>query len=305
MAADAQGALTRLYIEPLASPHVFDANSETYEFVSESLKKQGRFVGGTGIRGTRSSPKERTRVGAYSVGGRIMFHPDPAMLDLWLPRILGGTEVADSFPLAETLPIFGVLVNRVTTTFEYTDCQVSRAMFHAAAGPGDGEPDLVELAVEIMAKNEVVGSSIASPPGLSTASNAAPYVHSDATFSFNSAARQPREWWILIDNHLEARWVNSLTATRISARDRTVVCRIAIPYDDDAANLYTQSTDGASGTVTLTNGNMSTLFTFANLKYPVESPVTRGKTELELYVNMIARSSGATKELVITHDSVN
>lgn len=303
MAADAQGALTRLFVEPGAAPHTFDSSSESYEFVSESVKKRGRVIGGNGIRGTRSSPKERTRLGAYTVGGRIVFNPDPGMLDLWLPRILGGSESADSFPLAEALPSFGLLFNRVTTTFEYKDCQVSRAMFHGKAGPGDGDADLVELIVEVMAKDEATGTSAPSVT-LSTASNTAPYVHSDATFSFNSAARQPREWWVMIDNHLQARWVNSLTATRISARDRTVVCRIAIPYDDDAANLYTQSAAGASGTVTLTNGAMSTLFTFGNLQSVKESPVTPGKTELELYLNMVARSDGGTKELVVTSDSV-
>jgi hypothetical protein len=304
MAADAQGALTRLFVEPGAAPHTFDSSSESYEYVSESVKKRGRVIGATGIRGTRSSPKERARLGAYTVGGRIVFNPDPGMLDLWLPRILGGSESADSFPLAETLPEFGLLFNRVTTTFEYKSCQVSRAMFHGQAGPGDGDVDLVQMVIEVMAKDEATGTSAPSVT-LSTSANTAPYVHSDATFSFNSATRQPREWWVMIDNHLQPRYVNSLTPTRISARDRTVVCRIAIPYDDDAANLYTQSSDGTSGTVTLTNGNMSTLFTFANLKPVQESPVTPGKTELELYVNMVARSSGATKELVITHDSTS
>jgi len=302
MASDAQGALTRLFVEPGAAPHTFDSSSESYEYVSESVKKRGRVIGATGIRGTRSSPKERARLGAYTVGGRIVFNVDPGMLDLWLPRILGGTESVDVFPLAETLPEFGLLFNRVTTTFEYKACQVARAMFRGQAGPGDGDVNLIEMVIEVMAKDEATGTSAPSVT-LSTSANTAPYVHSDATFSFNSGARQPREWWVMIDNHLQARWVNSLTATRISARDRTVVCRIAVPYDDDAANLYTQSADGASGTVTLTNGNMSTLFTFANLKPVTESPVTPGKTELELYVNMVARMDGSTRELVVTSDS--
>jgi len=302
MASDAQGALTRLFVEPGAAPHTFDSSSESYEYVSESVKKRGRVIGATGIRGTRSSPKERARLGAYTVGGRIVFNVDPGMLDLWLPRILGGTESVDVFPLAETLPEFGLLFNRVTTTFEYKACQVARTMFHGQAGPGDGDVNLIEMVIEVMAKDEATGTSAPSVT-LSTSANTAPYVHSDATFSFNSGARQPREWWVMIDNHLQARWVNSLTATRISARDRTVVCRIAVPYDDDAANLYTQSADGASGTVTLTNGNMSTLFTFANLKPVTESPVTPGKTELELYVNMVARMDGSTRELVVTSDS--
>ncbi len=302
MATDAQGALTRFYVEPGAAPHTFDTSSETYEYQSESVRKQGRHVDTNGIRGTRDKPKERSRVGAYTVGGQIRVNPDPLMLDLWLPRILGGTETANAFPLAETLPAFGLLFNRDNETFQYTDCQVARAMFHAKAGPGDGDPEIVDLVLEVWGKTEVTGTT-APVVALSTASNSAVYVHSDATFSLNAATRQPREWWVMIDNHLQRRWVNSLTATRISARDRTVALRIAIPYDDDAETLYTQSDAGASGTVTLTNGSFSTLFTFANLKVDQESPVTPGKTELELHVNMIARSSTTTPSLAVTNAS--
>ena len=108
-ASCAQGAMSRLYVEPGAAPHTFDSSSESYEFLYETLQKHGRIVGGSAIRGTRSSASERTRAGAYQVGGRIAMNVDAASLDLWLPRILGGTESADSFPLAESLPAFGVL----------------------------------------------------------------------------------------------------------------------------------------------------------------------------------------------------
>ncbi len=71
----------------------------------------------------------------------------------------------------------------------------------------------------------------------------------------------------------------------------------SVQYKDEGSNL------GTSGTVTMTNGNMSTLFSFANLRAPQESPITPGKTELELHVNMIAYTSGSTREIILTHDS--
>jgi hypothetical protein len=302
MASDTQGSQARLYVEPGASAHTFDSNSESYEFNYESVQKHGRIVGGNGIRGTRSQPKERTRAGAYTVGGRISFTPDPAMLDLWLPRILGGSETADDFPVAETLPAFGLLFNRVTQTFQYTDCQVARAMFHGKAGPGDGDPDLIELVVEVMGLMEVTGTSAPSVT-LSTASNAAPYVHSDATFSFVAATRQVKEWWVIIDNVLQPRWVNSISATRLSPNDRIVMVRTRHAYDDDHDDLYGQAVAGSSGTITLTNGNMSTLFTFATLQAPDNSPVIRGKTETDILVDARARTSTTTKEIRVTHDS--
>jgi hypothetical protein len=164
---------------------------------------------------------------------------------------------------------------------------------------------MVELVLDIMATDEATGTSVSgvSSVSISVASNAAPYVHSDAAFSFVSATRQVKEWWVLIDNHLQPRYVNSVTATRISARDRTVVVRCVVPFDDDHDDLYAQSVAGASGTITLTNGNMSTLFTFANLQSPDNSPTIRGKTETHLMLDMIARMSSTTRELVVTSDS--
>lgn len=305
MASCAQGALSRLYVEPGSSPHVFDASSETYEFLYETLQKQGRIVGGHGIRGTRSSPSERTRAGAYTVGGRIALNIDTAMLDLFLPRILGGTEVADSFPLAESLPSFGVLVDRVTQRFEYQDCVVNRALFHGKAGPGDGDPDLLELTLEILARNRVLGTA-APAVNLSTAANVSVYVHSDAVFTFAAAGREVKEWWVLIDNHVQPRWVNSLTATRFCPADRTVSVRARLPYDTDTANLLEQATAGAAGTIALTNAGatgLTTTFTFATLQVPAEDPIIRGKQEIDLFLNMVARSVTVTKELVMVSDS--
>src|SRR5688572_9315496 len=105
--ACAQGSLSALYVEPGASTHTFDSSSERYEFLYETLQKRPRIVGGNGIRGTRAQSVERTRLGAYPVGGRIAMNVSPADLDLWLPRILGATESSDTFATAESLPSFG------------------------------------------------------------------------------------------------------------------------------------------------------------------------------------------------------
>jgi hypothetical protein len=306
MASCAQGSQARLYVEPGSAPHTFDSNSETYEFLYESMQKRGRIIGGNAIRGTRSSASERTRAGAYPVGGRIAMNVDPAMLDLFLPRILGGTESADSFPLAESLPSFGVLINKVTQTFEYKDCMVDRAMLHGKGGPGEGDPDLLELVLELRATDRVTGTSVPNVT-LSTASNARNYIHYDAAFSFLSATRQVKEWWVLIDNHLHARWVNSLTATRFCPANRTIAVRAVLPYDDDHDDLLDQVNAGATGTITITNAaatGLVTTLTFGTLQTPAEDPIVRGKTEIDIYLNMIARSVTSTKELVVTNDSV-
>jgi hypothetical protein len=60
--------------------------------------------------------------------------PTPVELDAWLPRILGASESADSFLLAETVPEFGMLFDRGAERFVYTGCKVSRAVFSGAPG---------------------------------------------------------------------------------------------------------------------------------------------------------------------------
>jgi hypothetical protein len=53
----------------------------------------------------------------------------------------------------------------------------------------------------------------------------------------------------------------------------------------------------------LTNGNRSITFAVAAFMVPDASPVVGGPGEILLTLSGSARSSGATKELVITSDS--
>lgn len=296
MADASQGAQAKLCVEPLAAPHTFDTSSEPYEFISESIQKTGTNLDTEGIRGTRSHSKERTRRGTHEVGGSITINPSPADLDLWLPRILGAAESADSFALAETLPVFGVLVDRVAQTFEYTDCKVNRAVFRSSAG------GLLELELDIMAKTEATGTSYPVLT-LGTAANNAPYVMSDGVFTFVSAARKTMDIEIEIDNQLSRRFTNSVTATDITPQDRVVTIRCTNPFTSDETSLYGQAQGGVTATAVYTNGGMSTTFTFAVVQFPDLSPTVGGKTEIPLVLEGIARMSGATKELVVTHDS--
>src|SRR5688572_5806682 len=142
--ACAQGSQARWYVEPDASPHTFDGSSESYEFSYEDVKVQETIPYTGGIRGTRQEATEQTRAGHYIVGGPIVTSAHPLMLDLWLPRILGATESANVFDLAESLPTFGVLINRVTQTFEMKDCYINRATLHGESGP-ENKLQLLEL----------------------------------------------------------------------------------------------------------------------------------------------------------------
>lgn len=300
-----QGALSSLYVEPLASPHTFDTSSERYEFWRAGLRKEGSIIDSDGIRGTRSAAKENIRLGPYQVGGPITMNFSPGMLDLWLPRILGAAGSGTTYAVAETLPVFGCLIGYDSNeTVEYKDCMVNRALFHAVAEGPDSEPRLADLTLDIWGLTTDTENDTALPVvAVPTAANFAPYIFSDVVMTVLAAAREVKEWWILVDNHLHRRWVNSLTATRMCPRKRTVALRAVVPYDTANLDLYDQAVAGAAGTFALTNGTISTSFAFANLVAPSEGAVIPGKTELDLQLQFIARSSSTTKEIVVTNDS--
>ncbi len=304
-ASDAQGSQSRMCFEPGAAPHTFDSSSEPYDPLYESLQKRGRIVGGNTIRGTRSQASERTRYGHYSVGGRVAFNISPADLDLWLPRMLGANESTDVFALADTLPSFGILVDRVTQTFQYKDCVVGRWLIHGKAGPGDGDPDLLQLILDIVAKDEVTGTSYPSLT-LPVASNVAPYVMSDcSTLTLNGASRLMKEFWLAGNNFVQRRWVNSITATRLTPRDRLINFRAIFPYDSDHSSLYGQSLAGATATLTFTNSaiSKSVQFVFGTLQSPDISPNVQGKQEINIQIDATARMVSTTRELVVTSTS--
>ncbi len=299
--ADSQGAQSALYIEPAAAPHTFNTSSERYEFLSENIQRIDTIIDTDGIRGTRSHQSERTRAGQYTIGGSFTFNPSPIDLDLWFPRILGAAESTDTFALAETLPAFGMLVDRVTSEMQYTDCQVNRAIFR-----GSGN-DLVSLEIEIVGVTEVEDTT---PPvvALTTAANDAPYHFIDSDNAGTSrlaifgATPRMLSFEIEINNFLLARFGNSQTATSVTPQDRLVRMAVELPYDTANEAIY-RGTD-AAGSLVLTNGGMSTTFTFGFLEVASESPVIAGKSPINLNLEMIARKLTTTEALVVTHDSV-
>jgi len=281
LAADAAGTAVAAFSEP-------------YEFVSESMRKSGTVLDTAGIRGSRSHVSERTRFGMSAVGGSLLMHATPAMLDKWLPRILGAAESSDTFALAETLPEFALLIDRVARRFVYDQCKVDRAVFRGSAG------GLVTLAIDVVGKTEAVSAT--AFPALAMPTDP-PYVMQDGVLTLQAGPREFTEFEIIVDNALARRFSNSETATDIRPSDRAVSLRCAIPYTSDSVDLHNQALAGAAASLVLTNGTYSTTFSFATLQFPDRSPVVAGKREIVLELTGIARTFGSTSELVVTHDS--
>lgn len=302
MAGASQGVFGRLCTEPGASPHTFDTGSEPFEFLSESIAKHGVLTNPNGIRGTRSPCYIRTRKDAYRVGGSLHMNVTPADLLIWLERAMGGTPAAGVIALAETIPSFGILVDRVAQTFQYKDCFVDKLILRGRASSSGQTPSLVDMHLEIVGTDEVTGTSYPAVSLDCTSIANQPLIFSDGVLTLASSSRQMMNFALMIDNHIESRWTNSLTATSHTPTDRTVMLRTTNPFTSSELALYEQAPAGAAGTLALTNGTVSVSFAFAQLQVPPLSPTIGGKREIPLYLNMISRMSG-TRELIATLDT--
>jgi hypothetical protein len=273
----------------------FDGAAEPYEFVSESLVKRQTHIEAFGMRGTRSAISENVSLGPYTVSGRIIMHPTPSQLANLLPRILGAAAVGNTYALAETVPAFPVLIDRKTKVFTYSDCKVSRALFRSSAG----KP--LELTLELEGITESVGAA-GTFPAL-TLGTRQPYMHFHAAITLAGASREVNGIEIAIDNGLILdRINNSLMRTALPEGERTIRMICDCPYSIDEADLYNQAVGGSAGRVIWTSGASSLAFDFARLQTPDRSPHVLGcDKELPLRLDMTARKSAGTPELVVTN----
>jgi hypothetical protein len=269
---------------------------ERFVFANESLAKRGLIIPRNGLRGSRSAVADDTRQGPYQVVGSVQLEPTPADLSIWLPRILGAPASGSTYALANTLPSFSLSVDRVAQVFTYAGCKVNRATFLGAKG------SLVALRLDIVGQSESVASA-GSFPSLTPSVAAGPYIFAgDPVLTLNAAVREVQEFELVIDNALTTdRFMNSLTVVNLPEGDRTVRLRTKHAWAAANLDLYNQALAGAAGSLAFTNGGNSTAFSFGTLQVPANSPTTPGKAEVMLTLDMVARKTGGTLEMTVTH----
>lgn len=279
----------------------FNADSDAFEYLSETVAMQQAHYHSPGIRGTRSQRHERTRISAEPCGGSIVMNPTRSELEILWPLILGNTtKSTNDWLLGETVPAFNVLFERVAKRVAYGNCWVSRANLRGTQGGP------IEVTLDIEAVKEIVSATtwpatIPDPPAADI------YIMADTTFalSADASAAEVMEWSLTIDNVLNTdRFMNSTQRNAIPATDRIITLEMTVPYTADEVDLYDQAVAGAAGTLTLTNPTAATtIFTFANLKCPAQSPVTSRRGDeimLSLRMQAYSTSAAAQNELKVT-----
>lgn len=273
--------------------------TKSYEYKSFSVGKHGNVLSTDGIRGTRSHPVERTRAGVYTIDGSIVMEPGPVDLDALLPLILGGAPSGSgtvTYPVAETLPSFFVTIDRIAAMATFAGCVMDSATFSAQQG------SLLELSLNIAGKTETLGV-VTGFAGL-TPSLQPPYVMMDAVLTFAGGVQLFKSASFTVNNSVKRdRFMNSVTRTDVPALDRTVEVSLDLPYTTDQSSIYDLNATSATVLLTFTNGVFVFSASFAAVQFPTIPPTTPGRDEVLLPLHGIARSSGATKEIVITNKS--
>lgn len=307
MASDcaALGVFSRMLVEGGNTPRTFDVDSERYGFLYESIQSRRGLQGRRRIVGTRDLYSLALRPHSYVISGRIGLQPGPADLTNWLPRIFGGTFSGSTLTPADELPAFDILLDRENDIFRYSNCRVASAMFTGATRLGSEEEELIELVLTIVAETETNGETWPSPaPAISNVAANAPFIISETALSLGGNARLIDSFSLTIDNDIFMAARGSLTPNCIRAGDRQIRLVTRNPFvsapHTQALSLWSA---GGAGSLTFTNGGMSTAFAFPHLRNAYNTPNVGSKNEipLELYLEAARTSSDAV--VTITHDA--
>ena len=290
----------------MASAYGFDAQlgmassapaTELYDWKGGDLDiREDDFHDTHGLIGSRDHPSERVRRNTRRPGGTLTLEPNAAELANLLPRILGAAASGTTFALADTLPSFVVVLDKVTKVETYSSCAVDRAVFSGS----QGGPLSLELTIE--ATDTSVGAA-GSFPALTLNTSTGPYMFHEATFNVNGSAYNFKTWRLTISNECDKeRFFNSPTRQSIVPMDRVITWEFDGPYADNV-DLYNLSVTGVACTATFTNSNVSILFSSPAVSFPRKSARVDGTNEILLPLIGIARKSGSTASLVVTNDS--
>lgn len=274
----------------------FSGSATPIELTSESLAKKTTIINTQGMYGTRQQHKERSRVSRNDIAGTLSTVLSPAVFVYLWPKILGAVASGTTFALAETLPSFAIQIDRITKVFNYAGCYVKRAVIKGTAG------GFITVDLEILGTSEAI---VASGGGQSlTTPIDPPYVMSDCVLTIGGTAYDMMDFELSIDNKLEARFTNSLAATRIAPNDLLeVTLSLTTPFSSTEYALYDSGITSVAATLVMTNGNYSTTFTLPALQAPTESPTANSKGEFPLKLVYQARMTSTTSCVEVTHDS--
>ena len=298
MACGAMGWASRLAVQQGAT---LDTGGEPFHFLRESITFRQMIRRREVITGKRGVQSNTLKNGlTYSLGS-IWLEPTPAVLDVWLPLILGGAESSDVFDFADTVPAFTLGKDLDTDLYQYGNCYVNRAVFSSAS---NGQ---LTLRLDIVGGLESdLGAWPAFTKTIGDDVDDQPYGHEEVALTLNGNAHIFWQHQLTIDNNLTPKIVNSAVPDSWCPSDNRVVTYSAqLPFATaNELGLYnTVGRTEIAGAFTYTNGNVSTLFNMPNMRNQPRTPNVRNKGEIPHQMNFFLTEDSAASELQVTNDS--
>lgn len=276
--------------------------SYAWDLVGDTVGFAQRKLYGRGLTGFRGKLASRTRDGIKVVGGSLDLHPSPAFInDGWGLRLLGGGS-AGTWTLANTLPTFDMLADRVAAIMQYDTCKV-------AGWTLTGSQGLLSLSIDVLGTDRTTGVSWPSPtpPALGTTAAFQPYVVTDCTLTLNSVEYNFDTFVLSVSEGVRPKHRNSLTAIDLLEGERSISFAFAPPFTSTtAANLWRQwLTSGTSNLeIAITNGNVSDTITLNTTHFDDVDPVVDNDDEILLPMDgLICTTAASNSELTWVNDA--
>ncbi|PQO33329.1 hypothetical protein C5Y96_10785 [Blastopirellula marina] len=261
------GHVTQLGLGP---QHATELATRQFEFQSCTLNKRDNLIRTNGIRGQRAPIGDHTQKGTYTVNGNVVLLPRPDDLDFLLPYILGGTEVADVFDLAESLPDLVATIDKDLYVETYRGLKVAQAIFRSS----QGQPLQLELQLEGRIQDNPAAAGT-FPSISATLSEKLPYVHHHASWTFDDTDIQINDLVLTINNGLELEhFNNSQTRTSLPEGEQNVTLAFTTEhnavFDDHLREIAARGVSAAQ--LVYNNGTDSMTVDFGLLQKP-QTPV--------------------------------
>lgn len=308
----AVGTNALLLVEPRAAlgdaDPTFDVNSERYPFLYETMGARRPKKFSKMIFGDRSRLRARNYHGSYVPKGSLGLQLGPAELDLWLPRMTGGTPSGDSFPLGNVYPFFDMMIYLDDVVTYYRACQVAAWVMHSEESNSEDDDEILNTQLIIICRSiDHTKSLPGTLPAVTEGAVYTPYIHPQLTLTLDSVVFEPMKWRLICDNGLRPKNRNSLTPTCVYEGPRVVRMESVLPFTDDiwtvAKDAYTE-TNGLTGSANFTSSTLSLNFDFNSLHNTEEPPSVRGHEEIPFELKLEAAKVDASNlEMEITSDA--
>lgn len=201
-----------------------------------------------GLWGDRQPRNIRTRLSPKSTDLTVVCWPNAAELDIWLPKLLGGTKGVDNvFAVGQTIAAFYLWQIRGTYIHKFAGCKISTMTLEAS----DGQPLKATFTIPAVTENKAALAGT-FPAGWALDTGSTHYMFADLVVDIGGTEYSCRQFRLVYDNMLNTtRFTNADYRTGMPTRGMQGTWEILIPTNGSVALMDTDPS-GVEVTATFT-----------------------------------------------------